>query len=86
MFAFIIALFFGAGQIFLTEQLIKHFNTRDNKKILLFFGGKFILYAIAIGIVVLKFVWHIGMFLCGIAVSVPLTAIALFVYKTIYKK
>ncbi len=86
MLAFLIALLFGCGQVFLTEQLIYAFNKREGKKILLFFGAKFLTYAIGIGLVVLKFVWHIGLVLCGFAVGVPITAIGLFVYKTIYKK
>ena len=86
MLAFIIAMFFGGCQVLLTEQLIYAFNKRDSKKILLFFGAKFLLYAIGIGIVVLKFVWHISLLLCGFAIGVPITAIGLFVYNTIYKK
>ena len=85
MVAFILALLFGIGQVFLTEQLIYAFNKRESKKILLFFGAKFLAYAIGIGLVVLEFVWHIGLAFCGFAVGVPITAIALFVYKTIYK-
>ena len=85
MLAFVIALLFGAGQVLLTEQLIYAFNKRDGKKILLFFCAKFLTYAICIGLVVLKFVWHLSMALCGFVVGVPITAIALFVYKTIYK-
>lgn len=86
MLAFIIAAAFGVGQVFLTEQLIYAFNKRDSKKILLFFGAKFLAYGIGIGLVVLKFVWHISLLLCGFAVGVPITAIGLFIYKTIYKK
>lgn len=86
MLAFIIALLFGAVQVYLTSQLIDAFNKRSSKKILLFFGTKFLLYAIGIGVVVLKFVWHISFILCGFAVGVPIAAIVLFVYKTVYKK
>ena len=85
MLAFIIALLFGAGQVYLTSKLIDAFNRINSKKILLFFFAKFLSYAIGIGVVVLKFVWHIGLAFCGFAVGVPITAIALFVYKTIYK-
>ena len=86
MLAFIIAAAFGVGQVFLTEQLIYAFNKRDSKKILLFFTAKFLAYGIGIGVVVLKFVWHLSMALCGFAVGVPIAAIVLFIYKTIYKK
>lgn len=86
MLAFTIALLFGGCQVLLTEQLIYAFNERDSKKILLFFGAKFLAYSIGIGIVVLKFVWHISLILCGFVVGVPITAIGLFVYKTIYRK
>ena len=86
MLAFIIALLFGAGQVYLTSKLIDAFNKRNSKKILLFFFAKFLSYAIGIGVVVLKFVWHISLIFCGFAVGVPITAIVLFVYKTIYKK
>ena len=86
MLAFIIAMLFGGCQMLLTEQLIYAFNKRNSKKILLFFFAKFLSYAIGIGVVVLKFVWHISLIFCGFAVGVPITAIVLFVYKTIYKK
>ncbi len=86
MLAFIIALLFGAGQVLLTEQLIYAFNKRNSKKILLFFGAKLLAYAIGIGVVVLKFVWHISLVLCGFIVGVPIAAIVLFVFKTVYKK
>ncbi len=86
MLAFIIAFAFAVGQVCLTEQLVYAFNKRDSKKIMLFFGIKFLSYAIGIGLVVLKFVWHTGLALCGFAAGVPLAAIGLFVYKTIYKK
>lgn len=83
---FLLALIFGAGQVCLTEQLIKAFGTRNGKRILLFFGIKFALYALGIALVIFKYVWNIGMAVSGFAVGVPITAIALFVYKTIYKK
>lgn len=86
MLAFIIALLFGAGQVLLTEQLIYAFNKRNSKNILLFFGAKLLAYAIGIGVVVLKFVWHISLVLCGFIVGVPIAAIVLFVFKTVYKK
>ena len=86
MLAFIIAMLFAAGQVFLTEQLIVGFNQRENQKIILFIAVKMLLYGIGVGIVVLKFVWHLGPVLCGFIAGVPITAIVLFVYKTIYKK
>ena len=86
MLAFIIAFAFAVGQVCLTEQLVCAFNKRESKKIMLFFGAKFLAYAIGIGLVVLKFVWHIGLVLCGFAAGVPVAAIGLFVYRTIYKK
>lgn len=86
MLVFIISVIIGAGQILLTEQLIYAFGKRDFKKILLFFGSKFLLYGISIGVLVIKFVWHIGMAFCGFVVGVPIAVVVLFVYKTIYKK
>ncbi len=86
MLAFIVALLFGAGQVYLTAQLIDAFNKRNSKKILLFFGAKLLAYAIGIGVVVLKFVWHISLVLCGFIAGVPVMALGLFTYKTIYKK
>lgn len=86
MLAFVIALLFGAGQVLLTEQLIYAFNKREGKKIWLFFGAKFLSYGIGIGIVVLKHLLNISFYICGFVVGVPITAIGLFVYKTIYKK
>lgn len=83
---FILALLFGVGQVLLTEQLIYAFNKRETKRIFMFFGAKFFGYAVGIGLIVLKFVWHIGLVFCGFVVGVPVAAIGLFVYKTIYKK
>lgn len=86
MLAFILALIFGSCQVLLTEQLIYAVNKRDGKRVLRFLGAKFLSYGIGIAVVVLNFVWHISLLLCGFAVGVPITAIGLFVYKTIYKK
>lgn len=86
MTRFIISMLFGAGQICLTEQLISAVNKRDGKKMLLFFASKFLAYAIGVGFVVLKDILNINYFIYGFVVGVPLAAIALFVYKTIYKK
>ncbi len=83
---FITALAFGVGQVFLTEQLIMAVNKKCGKKILLFFFAKFLLYGIGVGLLVLKYTWQFGLALSGFAVAVPITAIGLFVYKTIYKK
>lgn len=84
--AFILALVFGIVQVCLTDQLIKSFNTRNSKKIMVFFAIKFFSYAFAIGFAVMKFIWQISMLFCGFTVGVPLAAITLFVYKMIYKK
>ena len=86
MLSFIISALFGAGQILLTEQLVLAVNVRDSKKIFLFFAVKVLLYTLGIGLLVTKFVWHLSLVLCGFIIGVPITAIALFVYKTIYKK
>lgn len=86
MLVFIIAMLLGVGQVLITEQLNYAFNQRNSKKILIFLLSKFLLYAIGIGLLIIKFVWHLGLAFCGFAVGVPITAIALFVYKTIYKK
>lgn len=86
MIKFLFALFFGAGQIFLTERLIYTFNKKEGKKALLVFAAKFIAYAIGISLVLTKDILNINLFLCGFLVGVPVTAIALFVYNTIYKK
>ncbi len=83
---FIIALLFGVGQVFLSDQLIIAVNERCGKKIILFFLVKFLLYGLGIGLLVLKFIWQFGMALSGFVVGVPITAIGLFVYKTMYKK
>ncbi len=86
MLTFIMAALCGVAQVWLTEKLIKAFNVRDSKKIALFVAAKFLLYAVGIGLLVTKFVWQLGLALCGFMAAVPVTAIALFVYKTIYKK
>lgn len=86
MLAFIIALLFGIGQILLTEKLIKYVNCYEKKSIFKFFAIKFALYGIGIGIVVLKFVWYLGAIICGFVVGCSVSAILLFIYRTIYKK
>lgn len=86
MLAFITALIFGAAQAVLTERLIFAFVEKDTKKTFMFLGIKLLAYIIAIGLVMLKFVWYISMIICGFAVGVPIAAMALFVYDTIYKK
>lgn len=86
MFAFVISLIFGAAQVLLTEQLVYAFNDKNSKKTLMFLGIKFLAYLIAIGLVMLEFVWYISMIVCGFAVGVPVAAVGLFVYNTIYKK
>lgn len=86
MLAFITALFFGAAQVWLTEQLIFAFNDKNAKKTFMLLGAKFVAYVVAIGIVILGFVWYISAIICGFAVGVPIAAIALFVYNTVYKK
>lgn len=86
MVAFIIALLFAAGQIFLTEKLIHYVNIRDKGNTFKFFAIKFLLYGVAVGLTVLKFVWHLGMLICGFVVGASVSAILLFVYRTIYKK
>ena len=82
---FFIALLFGAGQVILTKKFIDAFSGREGIKILLFFSAKFILYALGIGIVVLKYIWHIGMASSGFAVGAPIMAIGWFVYSVIRK-
>ncbi len=86
MSAFIISALFGAVQVLFTSVLVKAFDTRESKKILLFFIVKFLLYGVGIGLLIIKFVWHIGLVICGFAVGVPITAIILFIYRTMYKK
>lgn len=86
MLAFITALLFGAAQVWLTEQLIFAFNDKNAKKTFMLLGAKFVAYVVAIGIVILGFVWYISAIICGFAVGVPIAAIALFVYNTVYKK
>ena len=86
MLVFLVALIFGVCQVLLTEQLLKAFNVRCGKGILLFFFAKFMLYAVAIGFLVLEFVWYIGMALAGFSAGVPIAAIAIYFYRCIGKK
>lgn len=85
MLAFVLSFLFGVGQVCLTERLISAFNKKDAKKSLVFFAVKILAYAIGIGVIVLNFVWHIGLVLCGFAAGVPIAAIGLFVCETLYK-
>lgn len=78
---FFLSFVFGAAQACLTERLVKAFEIRNNKNILLFFAIKFILYAIGIGFVIFKYVWHLGVVFCGFVVGVPIAAIAIFCIK-----
>ena len=85
MLAFVVALLFGAGQVYLTERLAKAFSTRNGKNILLFFAAKFLLYALGVGLVVLKFVWFIGMAFAGLIVGASLATVALVLYRSTHK-
>lgn len=83
---FVLALIFGVCQVLLTERLIMAVGSKNGKKILLFSGAKFLLYALGVGLLVLKYIWYFGMAISGFLAAVPITAIVLFVYKTMYKK
>ncbi len=83
---FILALLFGVGQVILTAQLIYFFNKKENKKLLMFLGLKFVLYMIGIALVIFAFIWNIGMAIGGFLAGVSITAIAIYIYKTMYKK
>lgn len=86
MLIFIIFMLLGAGQVLLTEQLAYAVRVRDGKRTFMFFGIKFLLYAVSIGIIISFFVWDLSLVMCGFIVGVPVSAIGLFVYKTIYKR
>lgn len=86
MIIFIISMLFGAGQVWLTAQLAEAVKVRDARRGFMFFGIKFLAYALSIGLIVTNFVWQLSLVMCGFAVGVPVSSIALFVYKTIYKR
>ena len=86
MSLFVVSLIFAICQVLLTEQLIKYFEKKDRKNALIFFGAKFSTYGIAIALVVFKHIWDFSSILCGFIAGVPIAIIALFAYKTIYKK
>ena len=86
MFAFILSAGFGVCQVLMTEQLIYAVNTRNSKRSAAFIAVKILLYALAIGLVTAEFVWHLSFIICGFVASIPVTALALFVLRTIYKK
>ncbi len=83
---FMTALVFGAGQVLLTWRLTNAAEKKCGKKIFLFFMLKFLLYGIGIYLLILKHIWKFDVALYGFAAGVPIAAIGLFVYKTIYKK
>lgn len=84
MIIFLISAVFGGIQVLLTERLMIAFNERHSKNIFKFFGIKFLLYAVGVGLVMLRFVWHISLCICGFAVGVPITALALYFIRTLY--
>ena len=81
---------FGADVIFKATNVDGVYDsdpkTNPNaKKSFIFFAVKILAYAIGFGVIVLNFVWHIGLVLCGFAAGVPIAAIGLFVCETLYK-
>ncbi len=80
MIYFLLAALFGGCQAFLTKKLIQAVKGYDQKRMLLFFAVKFFTYAVGIFIVMSKFLWNIGLFFCGYAVGLPITAMAMYIY------
>ncbi len=82
---FIIALLFGVLQAFLLKGLLFAITEGNSKKTVGLFLLKFACYGIAAALLMTLFFRDITYCLCGFAVGMPITAIALFVYYAFLK-
>ncbi len=82
---FFIALLFGVLQSFLLKNLLFSITAGKTGKIVGIFLLKFVCYGIAAALLISLFFKDITYALCGFAVGMPLSAIALFVYYAYIK-
>lgn len=84
--AFLIALAFGALEMFLLFRLTTAVVRSDRKTMMLALLLKFLTYAAAIGLFVFRFLDYALWCICGFTVGLPVTAVVLFVYRTFFSK
>ncbi len=86
MVAFTVSFLFSAGQTFLLKFIMDALTSGREKKSIKFFILKFILYGVAIALFMFKYLKYAVFCFCGFAAGMPLTAFALFIYSTYFKK
>ncbi len=84
MFAFILALLFGAAQIYFTIRMILVQAKGDKKTFRIILSSKFLAYVLAVAIVMIKFLSLLSVCLCGFIAGAALSAIAFCVYKLFF--
>lgn len=86
MIALCISFLFAALQTILLKKLMFYITAGKKSKSFSTFFIKFVLYGVAIGIFMFKYMKYATYCLCGFAAGMPLTAITLFVYYSFFKK
>lgn len=85
LLAFIIAMLFGAVQMFLLSILLRSVTSGNTKEVIKALLVKLVLYA-AIALLLLKFPESIINCACGYAAGLPLSAVVYFIYLSFFKK
>ena len=86
MLAFIIAMIFGAAQMFLLSILLRSVTSGNTKEVIKALVVKLVLYAAAIALLLLKFPESIINCACGYAAGLPISAVIYFIYLSFFKK
>ena len=86
LLAFIIAMLFGAVQMFLLSILLRSVTSGNTKEVIKALLVKLVLYAVAVALLLLKFPESIITCACGYAAGLPLSAVVYFIYLSFFKK
>lgn len=86
LLAFIIAMLFGAVQMFLLSILLRSVTSGNTKEVIKVLLVKLVLYAVAVALLLLKFPESIINCACGYAAGLPLSAVVYFIYLSFFKK
>lgn len=86
MLAFIMAMLFGAVQMFVLSILLRSVTSGNIKAVIKSLLVKLALYSAAISILLLKFPENIINCACGYAAGLPISAAVYFIYLNFFKK
>ena len=85
MFAFILALLFGAAQMYVTIKTVPIFANGDKKTVRKAIAVKFLAYVLALAVVMIKFLSLLTLCLCGFIAGAALAALIFCAYKLFIK-